>query len=418
MIRTYKVKLYPSRKAHQRLDEVLRAQCRLYNAALEHRRWAWKMAGETISFVNQSKELTAVRADDADAAAIHRTIQVGTLRRLDRAYQAFFRRVKAGEKPGFPRFKSSRRFRTLVCDNNVQARHMVKVNNLGKGWIRIKGLRPMLFRTKRELPPISDLVELRVCRTPRRVVAHLVFTSEIEVPAPPRSPERPVGIDLGVRSHVAMSDGTIVPGRREDRRRVRRLQRKVARAKRGSNSRRKKVATLAREKQRQAEARKGFTHELSAEIVRRYDFIAVEDLTIRNLVRSARGTVENPGRNVSAKSGLNRSISEQAWGDLVSKVAYKAESAGVLVVEVDPRNTSQVCSGCGELVPKALRVRTHDCPYCGLILDRDVNAARNVLRRGLLAHVTGGKPAGAQVARFENELPAQKTATEYRGGRC
>ena len=403
LTRTYTETLRLTRKGHERLNEVLRDQCRLYNAALEHRRWAWKMAGDTVTLAAQSRELTAVRGDDPEAAAVHRTIQIGTLRRLDRAYQAFFRRVKAGDKPGFPRFKSSRRFRTLVCDNNVQVRHMVKIDDRGKGWIRVKGLCPMGFRAHRELPPISDLVELRICRTPRRVVAHLVFTSNVEVPVPTEAPERPVGIDLGVRSQVAFSDGQVVPGRREDRRRVRRLQRRVSRANRGSHSRRKKVATLAKEKQRQAEARKGWSHELSANIVSRYDFIALEDLTVKNMVRSAKGTVEEPGRNVRAKAGLNRSIHEQAWGDLAGKLGYKAESAGVPLVQVDPRNTSQECSGCGVLVPKALSVRTHQCSHCGLTLDRDVNAARNVLRRGLMVHAAGGKPAGAQVARESTE---------------
>ena len=395
--RTYRVKLYLSKAAHVALDDQLRAQARLYNAALEERRWAYKMAGESVTFVLQSRELTQVRVDDPEYAAVHRTIQVATLRRLDRAFQNFFRRVKKGEKPGYPRFKSSRRWRSLVCDNNIQARSMVKLGDNGKGKVRIKGLPPMEFRCKRELPPIDNLMELRVIKSARRVEAQLVFTTEAEDPEPVRHPERPVGVDVGVNAVVALSDGSTVPGRNEDRRRTRRLQRRLSRAKKGGHNRRKRVTALAKHRQRQGEARKGWAHEISAGLVKRYDFIAVEDLAIKNMVRSASGTVEDPGTNVKAKAGLNRRIQEQAWGDLIAKVAYKAGSAGVRLVAVDPRNTSQACSGCGALVPKALSVRVHHCPDCGLTLDRDVNAARNILRRGLEAHAAGGNHTGVQV---------------------
>ena len=265
--RTYRVKLYLSKAAHVALDDQLRAQARLYNAALEERRWAYKMAGESVTFVLQSRELTQVRVDDPEYAAVHRTIQVATLRRLDRAFQNFFRRVKKGEKPGYPRFKSSRRWRSLVCDNNIQARSMVKLGDNGKGKVRIKGLPPMEFRCKRELPPIDNLVELRVIKPARRVEAQLVFTTEAEDPEPVRHPERPVGVDVGINAVVALSDGSMVPGRNEDRRRTRRLQRRLSRAKKGGHNRRKRVTALAKHRQRQGEARKGWAHEISAGLV-------------------------------------------------------------------------------------------------------------------------------------------------------
>ena len=403
LTRTYRVKLYPSRRAHEALDAQFVAQARLYNAALEHRREAYRRARETVNFAMQCRELTGVREDDPDFASVHRTIQVATLRRLDRAYQAFFRRVKGGDNPGFPRFKSAKRWRTLVCDNNVQARHMVRIGERGNGWIRIKGLPSMEFKPHRDLPPIENLMELRVVRNARRVEAQLVFTTETDIPSPPADPAAPVGIDLGVRSVVALSDGAIIPGFSEDRRRSRRLQRKVSRAKKGSHSRQKKVQLLAKERRRQSERRGGRLHEISADIVRRYDFIAMEDLVIDNMTRSAKGTVEEPGHNVQAKAGLNRSILEQGWGYLATRIQYKAESAGVGFIQVAPRNTSQECSGCQALVPKALSERIHRCPSCGLTLDRDVNAARNVLRRGLLACANGGKQAVASAARLSTE---------------
>ena len=305
-------------------------------------------------------------------------------------------RVRAGERSGFPRFKPVSRFRTLTCDNNAQARQMVKIESGGKGTIRVKGLPTLKFQASRELPPAGHLAEFRITRTPKRVEAQFVFRMEVDVPAPSDPPVRPVGLNVGVRLQVASHDGDlIVEGRREDTRRAKRLQRKVSRGQRGSNSRRKKVRSLAKEIQYQAERRKGESHELSARLVKRHDFIAVEDLNIQRMTASARGTQESPGENVALKAGLNRAILDQAWGDLIAKIQYKAESAGVGFVKVDPAYTTQDCSLCGLRVPKLLGARYHRCPQCRVRLLRAVNAARNVLRLGL-ASAAGGKLAGAQ----------------------
>ena len=394
--RTYTAKVYPAKRGHQALDEALAAQCRLYNAALEHRRWAYKMGQVSITYAQQSRELTQIRADDPEMEGLHRTIQVGTLRRVDRAFQAFFRRVQQGQAPGFPRFKSSRRWRTLVCDNNVQARSMVKLGDNGRGWIRIKGLPRFEFRSNRELPPIANLAELRIIRKPRRVEAQFVFHIDVDAPEPPAGPNAPIGLDLGVHNQVTMSDGTFEPGYRRDRRRAKRLQRRVSRAVKGSNNRRKKVASLAREHDRLAARRRGWTHELSASIVgkRGYDFIAAENLSIQQMM-SERS--EELPREVEAR--VNQGIGDQAWADLLSKIQYKAESAGIGFVQVDPKNTTAACSGCGVLVPKSIGALVHDCPQCGLRLDRRANSARNVLRLGL-AQAAGGKLPGAEAARL------------------
>lgn len=476
--RTYRVKIYPTRAGHQALDAALRDQCRLYNNALQERREAysmhvgWKVAVDretgkprtrrdgtvvyneqrvkrpldatTVTYWQQSKELTQVRADDPATGRLHRTIQVGTLRRLDRAFQAFFRRAKAGETPGYPRFKPSSRYRTLICDNNVQARGMVKVGERGKGWIRIKGLPALEFRTNRALPPVGELAEFRIIRRARRVEAHLVFHTERELPVPPSPADlgepacrhcgatgaslvvnkdragqfvstscRPcghedyqpwpavnaTGLNLGVHLRVTTADGRVRQGRREDTKRRKRLQRKVSRAVKGSSSRRKKVKSLAREYERQSDRRKGEAHEVTTTLVKTYGFIAVEDLAIKKMTESARGTIEDPGENVDFKTALNRRILDQGWGDILAKVQYKAESAGVGFAQVDPYNTTQDCSGCGAYVYKPPEVRFHNCPICGLALVKDVNAARNVLRRGLEVYAAGRTFPGASAVR-------------------
>ncbi|MCE2391039.1 MAG: transposase [Proteobacteria bacterium] len=215
----------------------------------------------------------------------------------------------------------------------------------------------------------------------------------IDVPEPILIEEvrQPVGIDWGVASRLTLSTGEAVAARKIDRREIRRHQRKLSRAQRGSNSQRKRRETLARAWQKARERNRGQLHELARTLVSKFDGIALEDLRIPNLVRSVRGTKDQPGSNVRAKAGLNRSIHEQSWATLSQLLVEKAESAGRRVDFVAPHHTSQDCSGCGRRVPKELSVRTHRCPGCGLELDRDVNAARNVLRRAY-----GPPPGGTE----------------------
>ena len=379
--RTYQFRAELTEDGHRRLDDRLRAHCRLYNAAMQERRDAWRMARKSISFVSQNRELTGVRADDPQWSGEHRRLAVETLRRVERAFAAFFRRVKAGDAPGYPRFKSWRRFRTL--DIYSGADHFVTVSDLGdKATIRIKGLPTIRLRLHRPLPEGQPL-NIRITRTPRRVLVSLVYP-HTDPASSTGTPERPVGIDAGVAHRLTLSDGRHINRRDLDRRRLRRLQRRVSRAKRGSAARRRKIAALAREWQRVAERDRGDQHQLSAALVRDFDLIAVEDLQIRNMVRSAAGTVEEPGSNVAAKTGLNRSILEQSWGSLYDKIEYKAASAGARFVRVPPHHTSQTCPECGVVDAKSRRSQAlFLCLHCGHQANADVAASRIILGRGL-----------------------------------
>ena len=379
--RTYQFRVQLTRDGHRRLDDRLAAHARLYNAALQERRDAWRMCRTSITYAGQSRELTLVRQDDPDWAGEHRRLAVGTLKPVDAAFQAFFRRVKAGETPGFPRFKPRRRFRTLEL--YAGDRHLLQVNKAStKATIRIKGLPTMRLRLHRPLPEGQPLV-IRITRTPRRVVASLVY-AHMNPPPAEGAPAEPVGIDAGITHRLTLSDGRHVERRDLDRRRLRRLQRRVARAKRGSSRRRKKVAALAREWQGIAERNRGDEHQLAAAIVRDYDLIAVEDLQIRNMVRSAAGNAEEHGSNVAAKSGLNRAILDQSWGSLYDKIDYKAASAGGRFVRIPPQHTSQTCAACGVVDPKSRRSQeVFICTGCGHAGNADVNAAAVILHRGL-----------------------------------
>ena len=158
-----------------------------------------------------------------------------------------------------------------------------------------------------------------------------------------------MGIDVGVSRRAALSDGTILPGVELDRRCLVRPQRRLSRARRGSKGRERKRQTVAREWQRLADRERRITHGLSASIVKGYGLVAVEGLPTGNMSRSAAGTVEEPGKNVLAKSGLNRHILEQRWGRMYAQLRYKAASAGIPFVRVDPAHTSQACANCGAI---------------------------------------------------------------------
>ena len=296
--RTYQFRVQLTRDGHRRLDERLAAHARLYNGALQERRDAWRIARKSLTFASQCRELTGVRQDDPEWAGEHRRLAVGTLKRVDHAFQAFFRRVKAGETPGFPRFKPRSRFRTIELYSGADRFLQVSPDG-ARATIRIKGLPAMRLRLHRPLPDGQPLI-IHITRTPRRVVASLVYAHADPQPAE-AAPTQPVGIDAGVAHRFTLSDGRHVERRDLDRRKLRRLQRRVARAKRGSSGRRKKVAALAKEWQRVTERNRGDEHQLANAIVQAYDFIAVEDLRIGNMTRSASGTPEERGREVRSE---------------------------------------------------------------------------------------------------------------------
>jgi putative transposase len=201
-----------------------------------------------------------------------------------------------------------------------------------------------------------------------------------------------VGIDVGVEHMATLSTGEHIANPRfgaEAAPSVRRASRKLARAKRGSNRRAKTKRQLLKLRRKLANRRKTNLHQVSASIARRYGAIAVEDLSIANMTRSAKGTMDRPGRNVRQKSGLNREVLDASPATLISMIAYKAERAGGKFVKVDARGTSQTCFECSAEVPKALSVRMHSCPHCKTEVHRDVNAALNVLKRAVAGPWSG-----------------------------
>ena len=236
--------------------------------------------------------------------------------------------------------------------------------------LRVKGLPRIVVKPSRDLPPNALLKAIRITRKPLRTEVALSY----ELATPEGKPvSNPVGIDMGISKRLTMSDGKTVEKREIDRKRLIRLQRSVSRKKKGSNNRRKAVLLLAKEWQRLTDKERNYLHRLTSEIVKMHDFIAVEKLETKKMLGNRQ---------------LARSIQEQTWGKFAALLNEKAESAGVKMVRVDPKGTSQECSSCGATVKKNLSVRMHKCD-CGLEMDRDVNAAINILHRGI--SVAGGK---------------------------
>ena len=267
---------------------------------------------------------------------------------------------------------------------------MVKTQPDGrKARVKVKGLPVIEMRLRKPLPPSTDLKSLRITARPNGLTVDLGYAVERE---PLSESGRRVGIDLGVNNRIALSGGEMIEGRQFDRSRETSLRRDVSRKRRGSNRRRKAVAALSRETRRNAVRNRNECHRITTEIVREYGGIAMERLVIRNMTRTARGTIEEPGVKVAAKSGLNREILNQTWGLIREQLRYKAAWAGREFMEVDPRYTSKVCHACGNRTPQS-EYRTYRCGVCGVVEDRDTNAAINVLLRAFGSTGEGMPPA-------------------------
>ena len=373
--KTYQHRAYASRAGYERIAEILRESARLYNAALEEWRWTYR-AGVSVSLYSQYRELTAVRASDEFWGSISIQVGRGVLRRADRARQAFYRRVKSGEKPGYPRFKSSRRWHTIELAN-VDASTLKDRGHYYA--IRIKGLPEIRLRKGLTLPEDTPKA-LSITLRGRRLFVNLTYA--IEQAALPRA-DAVVGVDMGVSDRLALSNGEHVGRRRKPNAKLRRAQRRLSTCRKDSHQWRKRRAVLANQQHRERVRNRNECHRITTELVRRFGLLAVEDLQIRNMTRSASGTLENPGKNVRQKAGLNRSITEQTWGLIRNQLHYKAAWAGRELVAVDPKFTSQRCSGCGVVAAENRKSKQYRCATCGMTEDADVNAALNILHKAL-----------------------------------
>lgn len=378
--RTYRYRLYPTVAQAGLLIRLLRLQCELYNAALEERQGAWKWQRRSVSYVEQCRTLTELRGVRPEVLEHGVVVCRGTLKRLDRAFSAFYRRCKSGQVPGFPRFKSAMRWDSVQWKDT-------------KGWkvdadarrLHLLGIGALKLHLHRPVRGVPKAI------TVRREGRHW-WVSVRCADVPPvalAENDRAVGVDLGIDVLVATSDGLLVGNDRPGRRaaaQLARAQRDVAAKRRGSNNRKKAVERLAMAHRRVRRRRTDVLHKLSRQLVNNYGLIVHEALAVRNMTLRPAPRPDGGGgydpNGATSKSGLNRSIYDAGWGTLLSMIAYKAEEAGRTVVAVDPRNTSRCCSACGHTDAGNRHRAAFECLCCGHQDHADTNAAKNILRAG------------------------------------
>jgi putative transposase len=373
--KTYQEKLRPAPTEERQLAAVL-WRCRtLYNTALEQRITLYKQRGVSVSRYQQEAELKTLRADMPEYAEIHSHILQDVLARLEKTYQAFFRRLLNGEKPGFPRFQGRNRWHSFTYKQYGNGARLdngaLVLSNIGR--IAVRWSRPITGTIK--MVTISKAAD-----------GWYVSFSCAEVPTLPLPQTgRETGIDEGLKVFLITAADEKVENPRHYRkaeRELKKAQQRVSRRKKGSNRRRKAVAQCAKKHQHVRRQRSDCHHKTALALVRSYDTIYVEAIQASNLshrlapVPNGSGGYEHNG--ATHKAGLNKSIHDAGWRHFLSILAFKAACAGKRVEAVSPADTTQKCSGCGEKMPKDLSVRTHVCTNCGLVLDRDLNAAKNI----------------------------------------
>ena len=371
-------RLYPDTSQRETLARIAGACRMVYNLALEQRRDWWQRhkitTGKSISFAGQCRELTTLRqeADWLREAPIHPLQQA--LRDLDKAYQSFF-----SGRGGYPSPRRKGRNDSFRFPDPASLR----AERTGKrtGRIKLPKLGWITFRGWYSLP--GKIRNVTVSRRAGQWFASVQCEKDCVEPTPSALPA--VGIDMGISVFAALSSGAnIAPGNygKKARCALRKAQRAVSRKKKGSNNRRKAVQRVQKLHRKIANARKDFLHKVSTAIAKNHGIVVVEDLRIQNMSASAKGTAEEPGRNIRQKSGLNRSILDQAWGLFLTLLHYKLAERGAKLVRVPPAYTSQTCSVCGYVDGKSRASQARfACVACGYIDNADTNAARNILRR-------------------------------------
>jgi putative transposase len=392
--RAYTFRLRPTARQHVALSQCLASHRELYNAALQERRDGWRLGGTSVSYGDQSAQLKEIRKVRPDVAVWSFSSQQATLRRLNRAFAGFFRRVKTGQTPGYPRFKAAHRFDSVEWPEDGDGCRWLPDSRR----VYLQGIGQVKLTVHRQVQGRVKTVQVR--RQGRRWM--LVLSCD-NVPTRPLEPTRAaVGVDVGVASFATTSDGEHMPNPGYGRVAAAKLgaaQQVLARKQRGSNNGRKARATLAARHRRLANQRRNFHYQVARALVADYGLLVVEDLRIRNLVRrpAPRPDPDQPGRflpnRAAAKAGLHQSIHDAGWAQFVSILRAKAEEAGRVVIDVDARHTSDRCGACGHTA-KENRVSqaVFSCRGCGYTLDADEHAAGNILRAGL-AHLAANPAA-------------------------
>ena len=366
MIKTYLYRLYPT-KAQTTLLENILEECRwIYNKTLEIRKDAWEVSKESFNYYTTSKYLIQWKKERPTLKIVHSQTLQDVQIRVDLAFNAFFRRAKTGENPGYPRFKGFMRYDSFSFPQSgfILDGNKLKISKIG--WLKIHIHRNIVGSIKK--------LTIKRHSTDKWYAS---FYVEYENAVLPKS-DKVVGIDMGLQTFATLSDETKIENpkffKREEKA-LAKAQRKLSKAEKGTSERAKRRKVVSRIHERITNRRSNFIHQESRKIINKFGLIAVEKLNINNM---------------NSFIAVNKSIRDAAWSSFIAALSYKAEEAGRTFVSINPAYTSQLCSRCHSLVPKTLEDRIHSCPICGLQIDRDLNAAYNILALGI--HSVGRIP--------------------------
>jgi len=369
MRKTFQYRIYPNKKQVKALEATLE-ECRwLYNHLLEKRRDAWEQEGKSLSLYQQIKTYSILKEERQSLKSVHSQVLQNVAVRVDLAMKAFFRRCKSGEKPGYPRFKAKSRYDSFTFPQtgfNLTQDNRLRLSKIG-------ALKMSYHR------PVRGKIKTLTIHKSATSKWYASFSCEIEPERLPLNTDA-VGIDVGIKTFAALSDGREIANPhffRAEEKALAKVQRKHSKLIKGTPERRKHRKVVARVHERVKWRRQNFTHQQSRRIVNQFGVICVEDLNMNRMVHN---------------HCLAKSISDVAWSAFFNQLMCKAEEAGRELIRVNPAYTSQTCSRCGHRQKTPLSERTYHCPCCLLDIDRDLNAALNIMALGLQCRVIPGAP--------------------------
>jgi len=361
MRKTFKYRIFPSKAQETKLNQSLDACRWLYNHFLEERKTSWEEEKKSISRYDQVNSIPALKKDNDFLNDAYSQVLQAVAVRLDLAFRAFFRRVKAGEKPGYPRFRGKDRYDSFTYPQTgfKLLKNVVRLSRVG-------GVKIKLHR------PIEGTIKTCTVRRSATGKWYVTFSCVIDHTPTEKPIEPAVGLDMGIKSFTTLSDGDKIENPRffkQEEKILAKAQRKLSKQEKGSQGRRKARKKVTHIHERIGWKRENFAHQEARKLVNKFNTIVVEDLAINDMKK-------NNFR------GINRSIGDVAWRQFLTFLSFKAEYAGKKVIKINPAYTSQICSRCGNRHKLKLSDRVFHCPVCGLQLDRDQNAAINILALG------------------------------------
>ena len=374
MRKSFKYRLFPTKAQVTLLEQTLDACRFVYNQSLAHEKSVYETEKRYANAIELRNLLPLWKEQHPFLDVAHSQLLQEAQGRVDLAYKAFFRRVKAGETPGYPRFRGKDRYDSFTYPQSGFKIVDDKLRLSKIGDVSINLHRPVEGTVKTLTIIRNSLGKFYAC-----------FSCVVEPKLLPHL-DNSVGIDMGLQHFMYLSDRSHVKNPRffkQDKDDLARAQRALSKQEKGTKARFKKRRVVQHIYERTKNRRTNFAHQISRDIVNRYGIICVEDLNVKGLLEKF---------DRANAVAIHRSIADAAWAQSLGFIAYKAEEAGRINPKVNARGTSQECSGCGKIVQKTLETRTHHCPYCGLKIPRDFNSSIIIERRGLASL---GAPCGA-----------------------